>query len=141
MRHFTLTGILVLSLALVGCGKDDKNPAAPQQEEEQTTAFKFSELQATVFSTSCAFSGCHSTSTKRAGLDLSEGNAYASLVGVNSTQNSSMKRVNPGNSDESYLIRKLAGDGTSQMPLNGTPLSQETLDKIRAWINDGAENN
>ncbi len=123
---------------------DTDTDAASDKDTDSDTdnsdVFTFAEIQSQVFNSSCAVSGCHASSTKRAGLDLSDGNAYTSLVNVASSQNSSMMRVNPGNSAKSYLIKKLAGDGTSQMPPSGA-LKPETIDKIKVWIDDGAENN
>src|SRR5258706_16233826 len=47
--------------------------------------------------------------------------------------------INPGNSAESKLIRRLVnGDGGLQMPPTG-PLSGEEIEILRAWIDQGAE--
>ena len=99
-----------------------------------------------VFSMNCASSGCHSGpagNTLPTGMDLTSADAsFASLVNVSSLQQSALLRVNPGNPDESYLVRKLEGgpmiDG-QQMPAIGGPLPQATIDRIRSWIENGAE--
>jgi hypothetical protein len=59
-------------------------------------------------------------------------------VNVASSQSSSFLRVEPGNPNDSYLIRKLEGSAGTRMPLNGTPLPQATINVIRQWITDGA---
>src|SRR5215471_7835743 len=47
--------------------------------------------------------------------------------------------INPGNSAESKLIRRLVnGDGGLQMPPTGA-LSDEEIGILRAWIDQGAE--
>jgi hypothetical protein len=52
--------------------------------------------------------------------------------------------VEPGNPDDSYLIRKLEGGPNisgGQMPLGGPALDQATINQIRDWITAGAQNN
>jgi hypothetical protein len=74
-----------------------------------------------------------------ANLNLEAASSYANLIGIASTQDAGMQRVNPGNPDMSYLITKLEGPGASggQMPPSG-PLPQADIDVIRQWITDGA---
>jgi hypothetical protein len=68
--------------------------------------------------------------------------SHAALVNVASLQVAG-DRVEPGDPDGSYLIHKLEGTAAvgGRMPLGGTPLDQETIDTIRDWILDGAQNN
>jgi hypothetical protein len=73
----------------------------------------------------------------------STANSYAALVNVASLQ-VALDRVEPGNPDDSYLIRKLeGGPGITgvRMPQGGPFLDQATIDTIRQWIADGAPNN
>jgi hypothetical protein len=102
-------------------------------------------IQASVFSTTCSSSLCHSgTGTILPGVqDLTTADAsFASLVGVSSIEQPGMLRVNPGNANASYLINKLEGTAAApfntQMPLNGIPLDQAVIDNIRLWIDNGA---
>lgn len=101
---------------------------------------KFSDIQAKVFNVNCATSGCHGGSSTAGGLNLSSGASYSQLVNVNSLENPSMKRVLPGSSAQSLLIKKLEGNGTSVMPPSGK-LSKEIIDTIKVWIDRGAFNN
>lgn len=102
-------------------------------------------IQENVFTPTCATAGCHEGPIGPglpAGQDLSSvASSFASLVGVESVQQPPLLRVNPGNANDSYLIQKLEGTAASgsQMPLGGTPLSQTTIDAIRAWIDAGAD--
>jgi len=101
-------------------------------------------IQDTVFAPSCASAGCHDGPMGPglpSGQDLSTlASSFASLVSVTSVQEPTLLRVNPGNANDSYLIQKLEGTATSgsRMPLGGNPLSQTSIDAIRAWINAGA---
>ena len=49
-------------------------------------------------------------------------------------------RVKPFESENSYLIRKLRGQGTSVMPPSGQ-LKAAVIDSVVAWIDKGALNN
>jgi hypothetical protein len=63
------------------------------------------------------------------------------LVNTSSVEVPSLKRVLPGNPDQSYLIQKLEGHAAvgAQMPLGMPPLPQSTIDVIRQWIANGAQ--
>lgn len=88
---------------------------------------------------------CHMAGSAQAGLVLHP-NGYANLVGIKSTQ-SAQNRITPGNPENSFLFRKLAGtqstaDGEGErMPFGETPLSESQLDLVRRWIAEGAQNN
>ena len=102
------------------------------------------EIQESVFSASCAFSGCHSGpsgDTLPSGMDLTDADAsFASLVGVSSLQMPEVLRVMAGDPDNSYLIQKLEGTAAKgeRMPFGGSPLDQAVINNIRRWIADGA---
>lgn len=95
-------------------------------------------IQENIFTPKCT--QCHSGSGAPQGLNLKKGQAEGNLVGVASGEVPDLKRVDPGNPDDSYLIHKLEGtqDVGSRMPIGGSPLSQEQIDAIRQWIADGA---
>jgi len=88
----------------------------------------------------CAVSGCHTTASSIGGLDLSAGSSFASLVDVASSADSSIKRVEPGDPDNSYLMQKLIGSaGSGQlMPPGGPGLSDSDVELVRDWIQAGA---
>ncbi len=112
--------------------QDDTVPAGLQS--------KLSSIQQYIFTPFCATVGCHSSVNPQHELNLSSGNSYANLVDVTSHENDVMKRVVPGNSEQSWLMKKLNGDGTSVMPPTGQ-LSQAMIDTVAAWINAGATDN
>jgi hypothetical protein len=103
------------------------------------------QLQTTIFTPIC--SGCHTGggSSLPSSMNLSNASAsFAALVGVASTEQPALQRVNAGNPDDSYLVRKIEGTpGISggRMPLGGAPLDATLIANVRAWIAAGAQNN
>lgn len=101
---------------------------------------KFSSIQEEVFNTSCAFSNCHGGSQFPT---LTTGLSYGNLVNVQSREKAGEILVIPGNSTESYLIKKLKGFIIvgEQMPKGSAPLPNAAIDSIAKWIDLGAKNN
>ncbi len=95
-------------------------------------------IQAHVFTPACT--ACHAGAAAPQGLRLDAANSYAMLVGVNSAEVPSLRRVAPGSPDQSYLIQKLEGHAAvgARMPLGGPYLDADTIAKIRQWISNGA---
>jgi hypothetical protein len=97
-----------------------------------------------IFTASCAGAACHDSVMPADGLPLTPGSSYASLVGVSSTQCTSVRLVAPGAPDQSYLVWKLQGSGAcffgSRMP-KSAPLSASQIQLVRDWIVNGAPNN
>ncbi len=89
---------------------------------------------------------CHLTGQEPGNMKLAPKAAYATLVGVKATE-TALNRIEPGKPDQSYLIHKLEGThvaagGTGErMPMGGDPLAPEQIALIRAWIEQGAQNN
>jgi hypothetical protein len=102
------------------------------------------EIQAAIFTPSCATGGCHDNGTQAAGLSLANADtSFLELVGEFSGQNgqSAVMLVAPTDPDGSYLIRKLdgaAGITGGRMPLNRAALPQSDINLIRDWILGGA---
>lgn len=73
---------------------------------------------------------------------LTNDRAYAQIVGVDSKQMPSLKRVAPGDATNSYLYRKITGVGITgdRMPQGGPYLSDEQIALVRDWIRRGAPN-
>lgn len=95
-------------------------------------------IQVNVFDAACIV--CHAGAAAPLGLRLDANSSFVNLVGVPSSQVGSLLRVDPGNPDGSYLIRKLEGTAAEGelMPLGGPALPQTTIDFVRQWIADGA---
>ena len=95
----------------------------------------FSEIQAAVFTPTCATANCHAGANPRGGLNLEAANSYAMLYQMPSTANAGIMRVEPLSAANSYLIQKLEGNGVAVMPPPpGAPLPQADIDVIRLWI-------
>jgi hypothetical protein len=131
------TACWVAAACLVAaCGQ--KSAEKPKGE---TPEGPFAPLQTEIFSKKCAREdGCHRGVSAAGGLDLATGHAYESLVGAKATRRPERMRVAPGDPGASYLLERLTGSGdTPAMPMSGEPLSTADLDRIRAWIKDGAK--
>ena len=111
----------------------------------------FEAIQSVIFDSpvyQCSSALCHGSFAPQGGLDLSAGQAYASLVGADSSGASPpLKRVEPGEPPASFLYNKLAAatlpghdaGGGSPMPSGGAPaLTPEHLEAIELWIRGGA---
>jgi hypothetical protein len=103
----------------------------------------FASIQSEILTPTCV--RCHSGTGRflPAVLNLTDGNAYASLVGVSSIEKAGLLRVAPGDPENSYIIHKLEGrQGITgaRMPLNGTPLTEGQIRTIKRWIETGAAN-
>lgn len=96
----------------------------------------------------CALGGCHSVRSQRGGLDLTAANMRAETINapVNAVNDPTLKRIVPFNADASVLYGVLLADpskrhGLSRMPLAQTPLTDNQIQNIRNWINNGAPSN
>jgi hypothetical protein len=98
----------------------------------------FQEIQDTVFTPICT--QCHIGAGAPHGLRLDAANSYALLVNVASDEVPTLKRVDPGNPDQSYIVQKIEGHAAvgGRMPLGQAPLPQDRIDLIRSWISAGA---
>lgn len=102
-----------------------------------------------IFSSSCAKVGCHTGAFPSGGMNLSTGSAYTNIVGVTANSVPSLKRVLPGNPNDSYIVIKVEGNDPrlqgSRMPDDaptGQPfLTPAQVQVIRSWILQGAPNN
>ncbi|MCH7666122.1 MAG: hypothetical protein IH936_09390 [Acidobacteria bacterium] len=103
------------------------------------------ELQTDIFTPTCDRFGCHNADSARAGLVLAAGMSFAELVNEPSSQRPEFDRVEPGDPESSYLVKKLRGDADitgDRMPEGGAAfLTDAQIARVISWINDGAEDN
>ncbi len=127
--------IIVVSLLLLGIAgcKMDKGPVEP---ETDTDPISFVNHIQPIFDNYCT--SCHPSSGN---LDLSQGQSYSQLVNTSASGYNAL-RVKPGDPENSVLYKKIDGSGAygSNMPL-GSSLPQSDINKIKAWIEQGAPNN
>ena len=145
LQHMRTRFLSVLSLAavaLASCGGSGEGldvNGRPVTGEPTPLVPELQSIQDHVFTPICT--ACHAGSSAPLGFRLDAASAYSMLVNTASVEVPSLKRVLPGNPDQSYLIQKLEGHAAvgGQMPLGQTPLAQATIDVIRQWITDGAQ--
>ena len=99
-----------------------------------------------IFDAKCT--NCHAENAfaVRSGIPLllTEGLSHEEMVNVPSAVDDSLTFVVPGDPDASYLIEKMASDAPTRgtrMPLFGAPLTDDELETIRVWIQEGAADN
>ena len=148
MRRASALAVAVVVLTAAGCDEKLSDVAGPTPNLEPT----FSSIQTEIFNSTDAAGrsrcvACHTNQgrTPAAGLNLTEGNAYANIVNVASSGKPGEIRVIPGDPDNSYLVRKIEGGPNivgERMPRTGGPyLTPGQISIIRRWIALGAQNN
>jgi len=130
------------ALALAGCAGNgeglDEN-GRPVGSGPIPLAPTFESIQQNVFTPICSV--CHQGATAPLGMRLTADVSYAMIVNVASVEVPTLRRIQPGDPNSSYLVQKIEGRATvvgGRMPLNGTPLPQATIDVIRQWVTSGA---
>jgi len=128
-------------LALAGCAGNgeglDEN-GRPIGGGPIPLAPTFESIQQNVFTPICSV--CHQGATAPLGMRLTADVSYAMIVNVDSVEVPTLRRIQPGDPNISYLVQKIEGRAAvgGRMPLNGTPLPQATIDVIRQWVASGA---
>ena len=138
-----LIGALLMGIPLLAsCGGSgeglDENGRPGSGSGSSTLTPDLQSIQENVFTPICTT--CHVGAAAPLGFRLDDASAYAMLVNAPSVEVPTLKRVSPGNPDQSYIIQKLEGHAAvgGQMPLGQTPLPQATINVIRQWITNGA---
>jgi hypothetical protein len=143
LRNTVLLFIIALS-ANLSCRDAGSEPTAPNTPPSGSTVSFSQQIQPIFNNNGCV--GCHGGS---GGLTLAPGQSYNNLVKVNAQAGcTTKKRVLPGNPDESVLYIRISATTTStecgpnsRMPQGGPRLPQATIDLVRDWIAQGANNN
>jgi|APTNR8051073442_1049403.scaffolds.fasta_scaffold07513_6 hypothetical protein len=141
MKQLTITLFLVLimTFVFVSCSESIVSECETDIKVDNQMKASFKEIQDQIFTPTCATSGCHGGSFSSY-PNLEKENAYTNIVGKNNSSGN-MKLIEQGNSTNSYLYKRLLGEGGSLMPQGGPKLNQTILDSIKVWIDNGAENN
>lgn len=106
-------------------------------------ASMFGAIQKGFLNTTCV--NCHGASNhSAAGLDLTEGKAFADMVGVDSKKVAGHKIVNPGDAQSSVFHMVLNQESVDGVSMKHFDLVSETQTKyilplIDSWINHGAK--
>jgi hypothetical protein len=136
LKKMALVSLILCVLCLGAACEHRKKIDGLGPEEPQPT---LSSIQNRVLTPKCVNAGCHPGGG--APMSLENGVARSNLVDVASAY-PPLLRVRPGVSDSSVLYLKVTGDQNTgpRMPLGGQALSQEEIDDIAEWIEDGALN-
>ena len=132
---------LAVAFVATGCG-ERKLPFEPPVGPTPNPSATFTRVQNEVFTPNCAVAGCHSTLGPQQGMSLAAGTAYGNIVRVPAVERASLNRVEPGNPDRSYLVKKLRGDPDItgvRMPDGGT-LTPAEIQLVIDWVRRGAPN-
>jgi hypothetical protein len=134
-RLIVLAVLLAPAAAASGCGGDaGDDTGAPVAYEE---------VQGVFDEYGCA--SCHPGVNPS--LDLTEGNSYDGLVGIQALEDPTLYRVVAGDPERSFLYLKLGGAAPvadipaigTRMPPRAPPIDPDDLDLIRRWILQGAK--
>jgi hypothetical protein len=143
MKNKNIKSVLLIAalFTFTYCAENivESTPSIDEKDEPKIEAATFINIQSDIFNQSCAFSGCHVSGSVNP--DLS-GNSYLKIV--NKKSSTGMDYIKANDPNNSYLLQKIIGSNGiqgSRMPLNSSALSQDKIDIITKWINDGAENN
>jgi hypothetical protein len=121
------SGLLFL-LLLPGC--KDENPVGPGSDIVfPSSNVSYAQHVQPLFNVTCALAGCHDNGPHPSQLRLtSYFQTVFEIPGI----------VVAGEPQSSRLVYRIEGSVGPQMPLNGTPLTQNQIDGIRTWIVEGA---
>ena len=142
IKKLLLPLLCVTTLSACGGSENDTNTNEGSQdsnESEITIEPTLASIQENVFTPTCA--QCHSGASAASDLKLDTlDNSVTFLIDVSSVEAPNLFRVATSDADNSYIIQKLEGTAAEggRMPLNRTPLSDETIATIKEWINAGA---
>ena len=139
-EKFYIPAVILITVILFSACDED-NPTEPSASNVSTPNPTLSSIQANVLTPGCAFANCHGNSGTQANLNLTNGQSFANLVGVDSQIFPNSKRVEAGDGGNSILIKILKGEVSPQMPQGRSPLSNAVIDSIEKWIDNGALNN
>ena len=98
------------------------------------SAVSYSQHVEVLFQQSCVSGGCHGGSNPGGNLNL-ERPSYRGL------RDHQPQLIISGDGTNSLLVERLDGRVQPQMPLRMQPLTQNQINGIKKWINEGALNN
>lgn len=95
-----------------------------------------------IFASKCASAGCHTGSRPAALLSLEEENFANNTVNVVSREVPQLQLIMPGNAVQSYLIRKVKGQGIrgERMPKDSATLSAGEAAVLEQWVSSMPSN-
>lgn len=130
-----VSGLFTLTLILLTACSGDKNATDPADNPYPSEDLSYSQHIQPIFFSNCSLSGCHDPASRAGGLDLlSEPPSFLGRSGV--------LVVIPFAPTGSLLYRVLFTSDPSfnvnRMPPNGAPLTDNEINAIGKWIEEGA---
>ncbi len=137
---FILVASGLVSACSPGTGEGLDSNGNPITSSTQPVALRsdFVSIQANVFTSNCALSGCHTGASAPLGLQLDEANSFVNIFDQPSSEDPGSILIIPGDPDNSYLVRKIEGTAGSRMPKDLPALSPQKIQAIREWVTNGA---
>lgn len=135
-RFFPLVLVAAVGISGIICAscEDEVSGLGPSTVVFPDSGVSYSSHVEALFRQSCANSHCHGGGDPAAGLDL-DTPSYRSLMDHHP------RLVLSGDGANSLLILRLTGEVGQQMPLRMQSLSDNQINGIRRWIDEGAVNN
>ena len=141
--------VTALTAGCAGSGGGKSGKPKPACKPPATTTVCFSSNIQPIFNKSCALSSCHVPAAQFP--DLSQGDSYHAIVGVKSRQQARLQLIDPGDPNDSYIVRKINGDpsisgvlmpqGCPAAPANGAQcLTADEKTAIAQWVTECALN-
>jgi len=137
-----IINIILITACGGGTGEGLDENGRPISSTQQPLVATLTSIQENVFSVNCALPGCHIPAIAPFGLVLSSTELSAqTLLNTDSFERPTVKRIEPFDPGNSYIIQKIEGKSGNRMPLGRPALSPEVIAVIRQWISEGALNN
>ena len=139
-----LSAMLVLSFTMSSVGPAF---AAECNVAQAKSEVSFSKSIEPLLDVTCAVAKCHVPINPVEELILQKDLAYHFLVNVRSLEATSLRIVDPGNPEGSYLLHKLRGTHMEvggmgeRMPFDLPPLTEAQIGMIATWIKDCSPRN
>lgn len=126
-----MAAVFIFSFSFQSSGKEDKLFSG------DISSMKLQEKVSSILTQNCSTSGCHRGKYPPMNLQLEKDKFLKSLLNIPSQEIPSLKLVNKGNPEASYLLMKIKGDKKivgNRMPAGSAPLKEEEIKTIEDWI-------
>jgi len=131
--------VLILCFVCISCSDAGDPPTGNGGGITIDTVSFSSDIAPLIVNTSCLNSGCHGNGSSAGGLNLGSG-TYDDIINATGT-NGAIIIIDSALLSNFYLKLTSNPPFGIQMPLGSSALSTTSLDKVKDWINQGAEDN
>jgi hypothetical protein len=131
LYHILILSVLFVLFGLQSCKDEQVNSS--DEIIFPANNVSFSKHVEPLFQQRCALAGCHAGSTPAGGLNL-EYNSYQTIMNTPGL-------VIAHDGGNSSLVQHLMGISTPMPPPKSAQLTQNQIDGVKKWIDEGALNN